>query len=100
MSYEISKDGEVIAQSKVLKAVETQASFIDFIVIPEISDSGLHIINIKIFEEEVLISEVSASFQITGSGSDQIKIYFFVLLGVVILVGILIMVVIFVRKKK
>ena len=34
LNYEIMKDNEVIAQAKVLKAIETQASFMDFIVIP------------------------------------------------------------------
>ena len=87
LNYEISKDDEVIAQSKVLKAVETQASFIDFIVIPESAEKGLHIIKVKISDYGGLSEEVEASFNITSAGSGQIKTYFFILLGVVILVG-------------
>ena len=54
LNYEIMKDGEVIAQSKVLKAVETQASFMDFIVIPESAEKGMHIIKVKIADYEDL----------------------------------------------
>ena len=92
LNYEILKDDEIIAQSKVLKAVETQASFIDFIVIPESAEKGLHVIKVKISDYEVLSEEVEASFHVTSAGSGQIKTYFFVLLGVVILVGILVVV--------
>lgn len=101
LQYEILKDDKVIAQSKVLKAVETQASFIDFIVLPANSESGFNIMNVQIFDEEgVFMSEVSASFQIIGSGFNQIKIYFFVLLGAIVLVGILIVVIILTKGRK
>ncbi len=100
LNYEISKDGEVIAQSKVLKAIETQASFMDFIVIPESADSGMHIIKVKIQDYETLGEEVEASFHVTTSGGEQIKLYFFILLGVVILVGILVVVNIMQGRKR
>jgi len=35
LNYDILKDNAIISQAQVLKAIETQASFIDFIVIPE-----------------------------------------------------------------
>ena len=92
LQYEIKKDGKVVAQSKVLKAIETQASFMDFIIIPESADSGLHIINVKVADYEELDEEVSASFQVTGANTDQLRTYFFILLGVVVLVGILVVV--------
>ena len=74
LNYEILKNGEIIAQSKVLKAIETQASFIDFIVIPETADSGLYIIKVKIFDYDDLSEEVSASFQVVENNSEKIKI--------------------------
>lgn len=92
LNYEISKDDEIIAQSKVLKAIETQASFIDFIVMPESADSGLHIIKIKISDYEVLSEEVSASFQVVSKSSGKLKTYFFILLGATIIVGILVVI--------
>ncbi len=64
LEYQILKDDEVIAQSQVLKAVETQASFVDFIVIPESAETGLHLINIKVSDYENLSEEVSASLQV------------------------------------
>ena len=101
LNYEIlTQDGEVIAQSKVLKAVETQASFMDFIVIPESADSGMHIIKVKISDYEILSEEVEASFYVTSGSGGQIKMYFFILLGVVILVGVLVVINIVLSRKK
>ena len=87
LKYEISKDDEVIAQLKLLKAIETQASFMDFIVIPESAEKGLHTIKVNISDDENLNEEVSASFHVINPGSEQIRVYFFLLLGAVILVG-------------
>ena len=98
LNYEILKDNEVIAQAKVLKAIETQASFMDFIVIPESAEKGMHVIKIKISDYETLSEEVEASFYVTSEGGEQIKIYFFILLGVIILVGVLVVVSIFKKK--
>jgi len=100
LNYEILKGGEVIAQSKVLKAIETQASFMDFIVIPESADTGIHIIKVEISDYDGLSEEVEASFQVISAGGGQIKTYFFILLGVVILVGILVVINIVLSKKR
>ena len=98
LNYEISKDDEVIAQSKVLKAIETQASFIDFIVIPESAETGLYIIKVDVSDYEALSEEVSASFNVTSRGG-QLKTYFFILLGTTILVGILVLINIIIGRK-
>jgi len=100
LNYEVTKDGEVIAQSKVLKAIETQASFLDFIVVPESSKTGFYNLNVKISDYDNLSEEVSSSFHVVGGKDQQLKTYFFVLLGVVILVSILIIVDIFISKRK
>lgn len=99
LNYEILKGDEVIAQSKVLKAVETQASFIDFIVIPESAEKGLHVIKVKISDYEGLSEEVEASFQVISGGPGKIKTYFFILLGATILVGILVVINIIMGRK-
>ena len=100
LNYEIlTQDGELITQSKVLKAIETQASFMDFIVIPESADSGMHIIKVKISDYEILSEEVEASFQVIKRGS-EIKMYFFILLGIVILVGVLVVINIVLSKRR
>ena len=99
LNYEISKNEEIVAQSKTLKAIENQASFIDFIVIPKSATPGMHIINVKIKDYKDLSEEVSASFHIISENSDKVKIYFFILLGTVILVGILVAVNIMKNKE-
>ena len=91
LNYNILRDDEVIAQSKVLKAIETQASFIDFIVIPESAETGLYIIKVDVSDYEVLSEEVSASFNVASRGG-QLKTYFFILLGATVLVGILVVI--------
>ena len=83
-----------------MKAIETQASFIDFIVIPESAETGLYIIKVKISDYEDLSKEVEASFHVIGNKSNKIKLYFFILLGVVILVGILVIINIIISKGK
>lgn len=100
LSYNILKGNELIAESKVLKAIETQASFMDFIVIPEDAKTGLYVIKVKITDYESLSKEVEASFHVTSANSDRIEIYFFILLGVVILVGILVVINIIMSRKK
>jgi len=93
LDYEIiDENNNRLAQSKVLKAIETQASFIDFIVIPKSAETGLHTIKVGISDYESLSEEVEASFHIVGSGTDQIKFYFFILFGVIVLVGILVVI--------
>ena len=100
LDYEIlDSSGEMIAHAKALKAVETQASFIDFIVIPESADKGLYDISINIKDYESLSKEVSASFNIKSSGVDKVVVYFLVILGTVILVGILVVVGLLKRRK-
>lgn len=101
LSYEIlTEDGESIAESQVLKAMETQASFIDFIVIPESAEPGLHIIKVAVSDYSDLSEEIFASFHVVSKASDQFKIYFLILLGAVILVGLLVIASIFVRRKR
>lgn len=101
LNYEIlNEEGEVIAQSKVLKAIETQASFIDFIVIPESADTGLHIIKVNIADYEDLSEEVEASFHVISGGAQQLRLYFFILLGVLILVGALVMINIVLSRRR
>ncbi len=58
--------GKEVAYLKVLKAVETQASFMDSISIPESTPSGTYKIYGVILDYSVLNEEVAASFKITG----------------------------------
>ena len=99
LEYEVlTEDGNLVSQSKVLKAVETQASFIDFIVIPESTKSGLHIINVNVKDYEGLDEEVSSSFHIKSASGDKIMIYLMIILGAIVLVGALVVFGVVLRK--
>ena len=91
LTYEVlNLDGELVSQSKALKAIETQASFVDFLVIPESTDSGLHTINVRIEDYELLSEEVSSSFNVKGNKLEELQVYFFILLGAIFFVGFLV----------
>lgn len=100
LNYEIIEGENIIAQAQLLKAVETQASFMDYIVIPESAEEGLHTINVKVADYEDLDEEASATFHVIGDKNQELKLYFFVLLGVIVLVGFLVIISIFVNKKR
>jgi len=81
LNYEIRNEkGELVAQSKVLKAIQTQASFIDSIVLPDNLDSGLYTIDILINDYGELKEKVGSSFQVTSKISDKITIYFYIIM--------------------
>lgn len=81
--------GEVVAQAQFLKAIETQASFIDYIVLPANAKPGFYVVTATIRDYAVLEEEVSASFHVVAGEAEQLRLYFFVLLGVVVFVGML-----------
>jgi len=100
LNYEVTKGDEIIAQSQVLKAVETQAQFLDFIVIPESSVTGLYNLKVKISDYDNLTEEVATSFKVVAGKDEELKTYFFILLGVISLVAILAIIDISVSKRK
>jgi hypothetical protein len=87
LQYDITKNGEIISQSKFLKAVETQASFMDYVVIPASIEKGLYEIRVKISDYQSLNEETSASFYVK-SANNSLFYYFLVLLGAIIIFGI------------
>jgi len=100
LEYEIlNTGGEMIAQSKVLKAIETQSSFIDFIVIPENTKKGFYLIKINVKDYEELNEEVGSSFHVRGGENHQVTTYFYILLFSFLIVGGLVVISLF-RKKK
>jgi hypothetical protein len=100
LNYEVRNEyGDLVAQSKVLKAVQTQASFIDSIILPENLESGFHTIDILVTDYGNLDEKVGSSFQITGKKSDQITMYFYIIMGSVGLLILLILYDLFIRKR-
>lgn len=92
-------NGEIIASEKVLRAVETQASFLDYIVVPKSAKGGIHDLNVIITDYENLHEEVSATFKIL-KGIDQVTTYFFIMLGAILLVAVLVIIQILSGRRK
>jgi len=95
----LNSENEIIAGSKVLKAIETQASFMDFLIIPEGIKSGKYIIKIKIGDYEDLNQEISTNFKIIGYKRDKSILYFSVIIFTIIFMSVLIIISVLNRKK-
>lgn len=99
LEYQIVRDDTVIASQKVLRAVETQISFLDYIVIPELAESGGYKLNVVVTDYEKLHKEVSATFKVL-KGREQVATYFLILLGAIFLVAILVISHIMLEQKR
>jgi hypothetical protein len=95
-----NKGGEEVAYLKVLKAIETQASFMDFISIPESLEPGIYRIYLNMTDYSYLNQEVVASFKIVSK--TNFNTYLPIILGFFGLIAILVLVELFIliRKKK
>lgn len=91
IEYQILEEGELVASEKVLRAIETQASFLDYIVVPKSARGGIHDLNVIITDYEGLHEEVSATFRVL-KGIDQVTTYFFIIIGGIVLVSMLVIV--------
>ncbi len=94
------KDGNEVAFLKVLKAVETQASFIDYVVLPENLNSGVYRIYVKIGDYAKLSEEIGASFSVVGKKEDLFKTYLLIIGVVVVLIAILVIWELFILLRK
>lgn len=99
LEYQIIKDDTVIARQKVLRAIETQISFLDYIVIPQHATSGEYEINVIVTDYEKLHKEVSATFNVL-KGREQVATYFLILLGAILLVAVLVISHIMMEQKR
>lgn len=86
LEYEVKYKDEVIAFSKELKAIETQASFVEFIKIPESAEDGIYSLVVTINYED----SAAASFYVKSVAEEQIEIYFVMLAVIILVVGSLI----------
>ena len=96
-----NKNGDEVAYLKVLKAIETQASFMDSISIPESLESGMYRIYLNMTDYKDLSQEVVASFKVV-SKTNFINTYLPIILGFFGLIAIFVSVELFIliRKKK
>ncbi len=76
----------MIAFLEELKAIETQASFVKSIEVPENAETGIHSIVVTVNYED----SAAASFYVRSVEEEHIEIYFLMLATVVLVVGVLI----------
>jgi hypothetical protein len=100
LEYKIlDNEGNVVTRAKGLKAVETQASFLEFIVLPENMENGPYTISIDIKDYGDLSQNVEAGFNVVRNRVDILFNYIYILTGAVFVLMILIIVILLRRGK-
>lgn len=67
LEYQIIENGELIASEKVLRAIETQTSFLDYIVVPKSAKAGIKELRVIVADYQELNDEVFATFRVLKS---------------------------------
>jgi len=83
LDYYIKKNDMLLNYRRELKAVETQASFLGSIKVPEETLPGIYEIEVEINEEESAL----ATFYVKSSEFGQIKMYLIILILAIVVVG-------------
>jgi len=86
LDHYIKKNEIVITHRRELKAVETQASFLSSIKVPEETLPGIYDIEVEINEEENALD----AFYVKSSEMGQIKTYLILLIVAIVVVGSLV----------
>ncbi len=90
VEYQILDQGQVIASEKVLRAVETQASFLDYLVVPTSAVAGVKELRVVLETYDKSLSEsISATFNV-AKGENKLLIYFVILASAIALVVLLV----------
>jgi len=85
LKYDVMRGENVIVSSKELKAIETQASFLSSITIPNSAESGIYNIVVTVNDKE----SASAAFYIKGLSTESTIDFYMVILFAIVLIGIL-----------
>ncbi len=83
LDYQLKKGSIILNSRRELKAVETQASFLSSIKVPEETPSGIYTVEVIVNEKE----EVSTNFNVKSSEMAQIKMYLILLIVAILVVG-------------
>lgn len=90
VEYQIVDQGQVIASEKVLRAVETQASFLDYLVVPANAPTGMKELRVILETYDKSLSQsISATFTVAKS-DNKMLVYFIVLASAIALVVLLV----------
>jgi hypothetical protein len=95
-----NKNGDEIAYLKVLKAIETQASFMDSINIPENTKTGMYKIFLTLTDYKELNQEVVVSFDVVKKPGDLFNFYLLIILGIVGLIAVVVVIELFILINK
>lgn len=98
IKYEVLQHQKVLAESNVLKAIETQMQFLDYIVIPISIQSGSAELRMTISDYGALHNAVSASFEAV-EGNDQVRLYIFIIVMFVLCTSVASMIAIYFVKN-
>ncbi len=103
VEYQILEGEKIIASEKVLRAVETQASFLDYVTVPTDATEGTKTLNVIIetyesVDEGGFKNEVSATFRVRR-GLSNILTYLGLIFMAIVFVVILIIIQIIQFKK-
>jgi hypothetical protein len=90
ISYDVLEDDAVIASNNVLRAIETQASFAEYIIVPKGAKGGLHELAVNVSDYGNLSQEVSTSFSVISEGMDKMEIYFIIIIIILALIALLV----------
>lgn len=86
IEYQITNEDTVVAHSKSLRAIETQASFSDYLTIPQSAEAGIYHLSAKIQDYATLSAETSTTFHVKEM-RNELQLYFLILLATVTLFG-------------
>jgi hypothetical protein len=89
LTYQIKKDNQIISETKALKSIENQSSFMEYLPIPESAQVGTYTITNQIQDYETINEQVSTNFRVIKDSTDFIK-YIYILIITVVMVAILV----------
>ena len=95
-----NQEGHEIAYLKVLKAIETQASFMDSINIPKSTLPGTYYLFIKISDYEDLSQDIGVSFKVGVSSEKKIFFFLYLIIGILGIITFVVLVQIFFLFKR
>lgn len=92
--------GQEVAYLKVLKAIETQASFMDSISLPESINAGTYKVFLTMSDYKELNQEVAVSFKIVGKSGNLFNFYLLIILAIVGLIAVVVVLELFILIRK
>jgi len=89
LTYQIKKDNQIISETKALKSIENQSSFMEYLPIPESAQVGTYTLINQIQDYDNLNEQVSTNFRVIKNNADFIM-YIYILIAAVGIVAVLI----------